>query len=392
VPAFQSRAHKLLTIAVGKAERAREASGCDAASKEGPTNRKQIVTELLRWSAHRRPLAESCRQRLIGAFEHEGFLRSREIDSLLYLASGYLTVAQRVYDTIWKHQLETLRAVVCNLETAGIPTLIFKSAELTHAAFDSHSLGLCTDVDILVPRKSVPEARRRLFCMGFRQAHFQRETGELIDFDIEVTAKTDLTHYELPFFRLLVEIDLDEEAKAFVKEINDQPLFIVNGKAILIVEVDPHHGISREIKSEPLFERSVPSCHGVGRTFSAADHLWFNLTRLYTEVGIHGKDSFRPIAYTLPVIASDEVDWDVVSQVAAELSLGTSLYYYLQFADWLAPGHVPAELLHSLHPTRSSRLRDWGWQLNKLLDDVDPFPFEELSDRTTTAAPTLIAV
>jgi hypothetical protein len=68
------------------------------------------------------------------------------------------------------------------------------------------------------------------------------------------------------------------------------------------------------------------------------------------------------------------MNWDVVGKVAAELELGATLYYYLATLDRLAPGYVPGELLHCLHPSRSSRARDWGWQLASTLGLVDPFP------------------
>jgi Uncharacterised nucleotidyltransferase len=342
-----------------------------------PSDPARLVFELLRWCAYRpQPGPAECQQFLEG-FEQLQFLRSREIDSLLYLASGTPTVAQRVYDAVLQRQIENLQCVVSKLEKAGMPVVIFKSGELLPAAFAPHAVGMSADVDILVPRTAIPEARRILFGMGFQQAEVRTDTGQLVDYDIAILAKVDLTHYEVGAFRSLAELNFSEEEMEFVKQLEGQPVFVLNNKATMVLEIDLHHGISKEINSEPLFARNVPSCHGVGRTFSPADHVWFNLTRLYTEVGQHGKQSFRPIAYTLPIITSGKVDWDVVSRMAVELSLGASLYYYLQLADWLAPNHVPSEVLYSLHPARSNRLRDWGWQLSRLMGTVDPFPFTQ---------------
>jgi hypothetical protein len=47
------------------------------------------------------------------------------------------------------------------------------------------------------------------------------------------------------------------------------------------------------------------------------------------------------LAYTLPVIATEQLNWRVVEDVARDLALGPTLYYYLALCEELVPGGGP---------------------------------------------------
>jgi hypothetical protein len=338
--------------------------------------RAEVALELLRWCAERRPLTEERRQALLAAAHALPWLAGLEIDSLWYLALGRDGPDQQAYDRAWECQLAAMLPVVRDLEGAGVQTLVLKSAELVPSAYGPRALGFLVDADLLVPRGGLGEARRVLYAHGFRQAFFDSGTGRLVDRDVRDIAQIEGAHYELAPFCRTEELALAPAAADFVRRRSDHPVYVTGGRPVIVLEIDVHHAIASDVEPEPLLERAVPSCHGVGSTLSPADHLWFLLTRHYNEVALHGKTSLRTFAYALPLVASGAVDWVVVSRIAAELSLGPTLYYYLAFLDRLAPGHVPRSLLDELHPCRNPRIRDWGWQLAKLFETTDPFPLE----------------
>jgi hypothetical protein len=255
-----------------------------------------------------------------------------------------------------------------------------KSGELIPAAYGDHGLDLIGDVDLLLPRSDMNRARRVLSAAGFRQAYFEPAQGELVDRDLADIARIEAVHYEMaPFLKIEPLGQVSPEFAQMARERDRNPVRKHNDELFLVIELDIHHNLAADIEADGFFERSVPSCHGVGRTLSAADHLWCILTRHYAETALHGKRSLRPLAYAAPLISAEQMNWDIVGKVAAELELGATLYYYLATLDRLAPGHVPRELLHGLHPSRSSRARDWGWQLSGTLGLVDPFPVAALA-------------
>ncbi|MDQ3935654.1 MAG: nucleotidyltransferase family protein [Actinomycetota bacterium] len=301
------------------------------------------------------------------------FLRSRQIDSLHAMATGADDPWQEAYDAVWELQLRTLREAMTALEEAGVTALAFKGCELIPRHFGGRPLGITADADLLVPRDQIEQARSVLYKLDYRHAWYSAERGALVDTDVAAVAELELSHYELaPFRKLVPLVGLAEPEAPGPPDIH--PLDFGPGGAVVAVEIDLHHNVATDADAEPFFERAVPSTHGVGATFSPADHVWFNLSRYYNEVALHDKRSLRPIAYTVPEVASGAVDWDVVERVAGELALGPTLYYYLALCDRLAPGHVPESTLAAVRASTKSRMRDWGWQLGKLFDFEEEFP------------------
>jgi hypothetical protein len=152
-----------------------------------------------------------------------------------------------------------------------------------------------------------------------------------------------------------------------------RPLWVVGGQPYVVLEVDVHHGLAADIESAPFFQRAVNSIYPNALTLSSGDHLWFTISRYYNEVALHGKRSLRDFAYSAALIHSAP-DWDRVLTAASEYSLHPSLYYYLYFLNKITSARVPSEVLNELFPVSKVRLRDWGWQIGKLFDGVEPWP------------------
>jgi hypothetical protein len=329
----------------------------------------RVAFELLRWSANRAPgwSGEEVTE------ETSAFLRSRGIDSLHHLASGVANERQEVYDLVWRHQLTALREVLSGLVEAGVRVLNFKGSELVPRHFRERGLGLMGDADLLVPRDQLEPAKAVLYGLGFRHAFFDPASRRVVDRDVKEIGQIELEHYELPPFVRPLRL---EETPAVLELAADRegPLRLGADGPLALLEVDVHYSVASDADPEPFFARAVPGSLGVGETFSPADHVWFNLSRYYNEVGLHDKRSLRPLAYTLPEVASGRVDWAVVEAAACDLSLGPTLHYFLVLCDRLAPGHVPEATLAAVKRSTPSRARDWGWLLGKLFDFEEPFP------------------
>lgn len=302
-------------------------------------------------------------------------LRTRRIDSLAYLTGRPDAAWQRLYDKVWETQSQALFEVSTALSEEGVEPLLFKGAELVPRFFRGHAIGLMRDLDFLVARDQLARAKRTLFTLGFRQARFDPETGELTEHDPIEVAEVESNHYELvAFVQPRTRPDLDADEKQLAAQVAAPPLWVHDGRVTVVVEIDLHHQVAVDIPSKGFFSRSIPSAHGFGLAMSDTDHLWVIASRYYVEVAQHGKRKLRDLAYLAPLLARCEIDWDLVLTVCEEYKLHSSLYYHLAFLDALLGGVVPEAYLAKLEPRGDRRLRDWGWQLAPLFDFIDPMP------------------
>lgn len=339
----------------------------------GPPN-ATVAFSLLQWCASR-TISDALGPGGQGiAAGTRAFLKSRQIDSLYTIAAGKRDKLQEASDLVWGHQLTALREALEALAAAGVRVLTFKGGELIPRHFPRRSLGITADLDLLVPRDEIELARSVLYKLDFRHQFLDKGRRVMADRDVADVAEIELHHYELAPMARTVPLDAEPALRETAASGADHRLYLDRGRPVAIIEIDLHHNVASDADPGVFFSRAVPGAAGAGETFSPADHVWFNLSRCYNEVGMHGKLSLRPIAYTLPEVASGRVDWTVVEHMADELTLGPTLYYLLGLCDRLAPGHVPASTLVAVKESTASRVRDWGWQLGKLFDFDEEFP------------------
>jgi len=308
------------------------------------------------------------------------FLSSRGIDSLYYISQESDARRQLVYDEIWRIQRLNLVEALDRLQAAGLRPILLKGAELCERYFSPRALGVMGDLDILLPRTELEEARAVFYDLGFRHARYSVEAGELVSRDIAELGQIELQHYELAPLAKLVPLGCGEHFLEAAAEKPNGPIFRRGNEAVLALEFDVHHSVAADVDPSPLIARAVPSVFPKALTLSLDDHLWVNLTRHYVEVAIHGSCSLRAIAYTAPLIREHGPDWSPLVEIAEDMRLGCSLYYFLALADELSPGQIPPSVLERIRASDPDRRRDWGWQLGKLFGFEEAFPSGEFVD------------
>lgn len=311
------------------------------------------------------------------------FLQERKIDSLLYLSCFPESVAQNIYNKIWINQRQLLIEFINSCRKRGIIPLVLKGAEVVEHYYCSKPISFMDDVDVLVRRQDIVSAMEILYILGLKPGVFDRQRNEFVNADIKDIAKVELNHYELPSFSLPVQLDLTEEEMNYLSKLDPQiPIYLCENKSILVVTLDVHYGVATNIDSEQFFERSISSCFNGAVTMSIPDYIWFTTSRFYTEVAMHGKRSLRDFAYLLAVISNSKVNWDSMLEMVKKYDLGSSLYYYFYFMNAVINNLVPPKIINELHPQKGGRFYDWGWQLSKLFNIVDPYPLSSYQINT----------
>jgi Uncharacterised nucleotidyltransferase len=298
------------------------------------------------------------------------WLRSRRIDSLAYNHLEPVPETQFIYQAILDAQIQALREVVKALETADIEVITFKGAEFLARYFSSTAINVMADVDILIRRRHIDKARQVLGELAYRQAAILN--GGLQTFENASILDAERDHYELVAFRRLDEFKLSPDASDFNSDAQ-RCLVRAGDRLLLAIAVDVHHGVATNIDGEEFFDRAVPSAVGCGLSMSPGDHLWFTVSRYYTQAA-HGKNSLRDFAYLAAAISDPQCDWDLIMDADTRFDLGAALFYYLAFLDKLVAGAVPNEVLERTDPRKTSRGIDWGWQLSRLFEQPEPYP------------------
>jgi len=362
-----------------------------------------IGIELLRWSAKRNRLtAEAAKQLLQRARPSLEWLRERRIDSLLFLAARHNAPAQRLYDKVWRAQRVALLQTLRHLISEGVHIMVCKGAELNARFYGERGLHAACDVDLLVPTAQLGTAHRVLYATGYGQGLIDVAQARIADVSPLEVSRLEARHYELFPFRRLLPLDLDADERQFIDRLRatqraqmrkDQahrrrwprvpppyrnpppPVWLTDdGRYLLTMEIDLHHGVSIEFKSDSFFKRAIPSALGCGWTLGLADHLWFLTNRLYHEVGLGTTNSLRTFALLAPLVQCPNIDWDIVLGAATELDIRPGLFYYLTFLDRLVGGAVPPTVLAQLSVRHGGERRDWGWQLGRLFGRANADP------------------
>lgn len=295
-------------------------------------------------------------------------LRRRRIDSLFYLVGDPNCARQRLYNRLWNLQSRVLKEITSSFERCGIPHLVFKGSEFIARYFENRSIGMLYDVDILIPRNHVGEAKRTLYSVGLRQAVFDTQLNRLVDRDVGEIARLEGNHYELAPFAWLETLSLDDDEFREAQSYNEFPIWCHEGKAFFVVEVDVHHGVAMDLTGEEFFGRAVRSAFASSYTLSPADHLWFTLSRFYVEVGLHNKRSLRDLAYVQAMLKMDRIDWDVVISAANDYQIKPAIFYFLTFLSSLSPDLIDSQILKLVRPLNEPGIRDYGPMLHTLFD------------------------
>ena len=91
------------------------------------------------------------------------------------------------------------------------------------------------------------------------------------------------------------------------------------------------------------------------------------------------------------IVRNEDVDWDRFLELTHEFGTYAACYYPLAFLHSIEPSRVPEAALSKLRPVEGRRGRDYGWQLGKLFDFIEPLPFRPEAQESFPVMPLLKA-
>jgi hypothetical protein len=293
-------------------------------------------------------------------------------------------VARRVYQRTWSALQANLARILAALQAASVEPIIFKGCRAFADSFGGRAFTLTKDVDILVHPDDLAKVKLELFRAGLRQGDFDRERGAIVDFPVRAIAAAESDGYELASFVSEERLDWSREELEFVRTMPvgdwgvgmQGPLRLVEDRLSLCTFIDIHYGVFDGYQDLPnLFARATRMSGLNSLAMNPADELWILAARYYVEVAIHGKRTLRELAYLCGLLRKHSIDWDLLVEGCHQHGLGCPVYYILAFLDRVTGDKIPQQTLSMLKRSLGRGRFDFGWQLGKLFEFYEPFPF-----------------
>jgi hypothetical protein len=303
-------------------------------------------------------------------------LMDASVDSLHHLADGEGThPAQRTYQRMAEAQARCAAEVAVALRGDGVSPLLFKGVELRPRVFGGRALSSSTDIDLLVRPAEIERARSILQGLGFIHARYDPVAGRLVAVSREKTEAHEQSHRELYPLCRLAPVDLAADELEFVRAHGPTPLFVHEGRGLLMEVIDLHRGLFVRMEVDSLFERAVPSLHEGALTLSLTDHVWTTALRFYLESStVHNDPKHRDLAYLGALLAQPGIDWPALVRLVGAADLRPALFYALRLLARLEVAAVPEWVLDALHVRRGSHYMDFGCRATRMLGLLEGLP------------------
>jgi hypothetical protein len=252
--------------------------------------------------------------------------------------------------------------------------MVLKGFDLAHSAYPAAGTREMLDVDLLVHIQDVGLARKALADLGWVQGVFDRILQRLVPLKPAEIEQAERGHYECFPFRKLARLRwLDGLVAPDALLSPTGNLRLIDGEVWCSLEIDVHFHLAPGIDIDEVWSAqrafTVDDLKVKGQ--SPESLLWFIATRLYHEVMLVKAERLSLFQDVLAILHrwGDQIDWQVVLNVAERYQFHPSLFYVLRGAGELFRAPIPAEVLDQLRPTRPwvSRLHDWGDLLPKML-------------------------
>lgn len=263
----------------------------------------------------------------------------------LWIENGMLQASGDVRDMLLLHLFhnrrrmarlaKVLRETVGNLDAASIAPVILKGMDTAFRYFPEPGVRPLSDIDMLVPAASIPQAEQILSRSGYRRVPRTRApyACDFVDPTVRPTPKTlTLVHEDDPW-----SIDI-------------------------LATLDKRLPTGRKVAFDALRSRTQPADWLAG---AGAQAMRQPLLALYLAVHLSQTLLNATVLRALELVlvirrdaAEGTLDWSEFVQAAKVIGGARLVYPALVFVEQLAPGIIPAGVMEAATADASKNLRD----------------------------------
>jgi hypothetical protein len=332
---------------------------------------RSVLLSLVKLSVNREELA-SKRELLFSRCEpFEVQIRQRRLASVMYLdaldAPPHVQMERWLWGVQKAHLLEFLQR--CKNQLADV--LVIKGAEISERFFDSQPVGRKGDLDVLIEKHDEEIVRSVLHDMGFIQGSLDTESMQLIPCSAKEISMHEAGGYNLKSFVKTLDVT-DKKISDWVRG-KRYPLFHYGGRCIALIVID----------MIPILNRRIPSSFPYASTISLEDHLWYLCSHFYLKTFFNkGAVKLSLLCEVSAILRNTHttLDWNYLIEISKKYDFYPYIFYTISFLNSLLGLNLDKRLLYMFDPRHGSRLRDYGWIINRAFDELDEYPFLLMND------------
>lgn len=218
-------------------------------------------------------------------------------------------------------ELQRIRSALGDLD---IPLIVLKGAAYVAADLPAAMGRLFNDIDILVPRESLPKVESALMLAGWHA--------------------TGLTDYDKRYYRRWMHElpPLQHIERATVIDVHHA----------ILPDTARYHPDSAKLRSRAVPVEGLPGIH----VLATEDRILHSATHLFHDGELpHGLRDLTDLDLLLRDAATDQDFWSRLIARAAELQLGRSLFYALRYVRYFLDTPVPDSVTAALSDVAPNR-------------------------------------
>jgi hypothetical protein len=294
-----------------------------------------FIIDLVRDAAHTRMVP------LVSSYLRERFdFEVKELNELTRFSN-------LSYETLLKSSSILLRKI----SDYGIPCALLKGVFLQPLLYPKEVPRMMDDVDVLITPNNLKIVSDICLSSNFLQGNVNIDTGIITEFDKIAAKKLLETHYQIPSYFEVIEVDISNYDKAALTSFWPRGNITFAGRRALIYTfIDVHFNVGPNIAIDDLWTENQKENTQIGHCglggLPLEFNIWFLANRLYMETLYFRKPAVRLFIDVIGLIYAHEkkIDWDEVMRIGRKYNSDASLFYVLRFIANIAPTIVPEYL------------------------------------------------
>lgn len=257
------------------------------------------------------------------------FKKRGKLPQLPTEASEKLSAELRIAEIRSFLQWHDLIEITSAMKDAGIPCILIKGVSAQWRLYEFPAMRAGKDIDLLVPKNSIPGAKKAMQQLGFRQSAIMPD-GSFVDAPKAQIAEVESKHYELAFYARRTRLDnLSEDD---IELLRGLPGYVYDSKGFYYYSVvDIHWNLAFQFDDAELFQTCITEViNGVPFLVLKPElEIIYAAFKMYFESFDHyggGVHFYGDITRLLSRYAN-EIDWKYFGKMVQSLKMEACCYF-----------------------------------------------------------------